>query len=161
MCVCICVCCPKLWMSAFLMRYPHTGSTMEPEQRGVSRGLSTPDRFAAGLNGSNGSRVHKIFVIDAAFKFIFTFLLLLSACRRRLMQITHNTENKCQSLHDCWSDLPFMCQKHSNYPNVKSKLNKLKATLSAGEHRSEMTTSQKALMSWTVRCSDPCMRQQD
>lgn len=80
MCVCICVCaCAVQNVDVSIPRVlPHTGSTMGPEQRDVSRGLSTADGFAAGMNGFGGSRVHKIFVIDAAFKFIFKFY-----CQRR------------------------------------------------------------------------------
>lgn len=46
---------------------PDAGSTMEPEQRDMSHGLSSPSP-AAGLNASAGSRVHK--VKDKTFTFI-------------------------------------------------------------------------------------------
>lgn len=55
---------------------PDAGSTMEPEQRGVSHGLSAPDRSAAGLNGGGGGRVHK--VKHATFMFL---LLLQLDCQ--------------------------------------------------------------------------------
>ena len=47
---------------------PAAGSTMEPEQRGASHRLSAPDGFAAELNESVGSKVHK--VKDATSTFI-------------------------------------------------------------------------------------------
>lgn len=65
MCVAICVC---VFSKTVDVSIPDAGSTMEPEQRGVSHGLSTPERSAAGLNASGGSRVHK--VKDATSKFI-------------------------------------------------------------------------------------------
>lgn len=50
---------------------PDAGSTMKPEQRDVSRGLSTPDTSTAGLHCCGGSRVHK--VKDGTFTDITSF----------------------------------------------------------------------------------------
>lgn len=64
---------------------PDAGSTMEPEQRDVSHGLSAPDRSAAGLNASGGRRVHK--VKDATFKFVLSRLLLFLECWREIWSV--------------------------------------------------------------------------
>lgn len=65
MCVCICV---RVLSKTVTVSIPDAGSTMEPEQRDVSHGLSTADGSATGLSASGGSNVHK--VKDATFKLI-------------------------------------------------------------------------------------------
>lgn len=71
-CVCICVCVLSKTVDVSI---PDAGSTMEPEQRDVSRGLSTPDKSTGGLNCCGGTRVHK--VKGATFTYILSVLLLL------------------------------------------------------------------------------------
>lgn len=61
---------------------PDAGSTMEPEQRDMSHRLSTPDRSAAGLNASGGSRVPK--TQDATFKFCIIFAAPLRLLERNM-----------------------------------------------------------------------------
>lgn len=53
--------CPCAFFSKTVdVSIPDAGSTMEPEQRDVSHGLSAPDRSAAGLNASGGSGARKV-----------------------------------------------------------------------------------------------------
>lgn len=75
MCVRICV---RALSKTVDVSIPDAGGTMEPEQRDVSRGLSAPERSAAGLNASDGRRAPK--VKDAAFKFILSCLLFFLDC---------------------------------------------------------------------------------
>lgn len=79
MCVCICVC---VFSKTVDVSIPDAGSTMQPEQRDMSHGLSTTDISAAGLNASGGSRVHKVGIKDATF--ILTCLLLLLDCWKEI-----------------------------------------------------------------------------
>lgn len=57
---------------------PDAGSTMEPEQRDMSHGLSSPSP-AAGLNASGGSRVHNFYVylitFAAPFRLLYTDIM--------------------------------------------------------------------------------------
>lgn len=75
--MCVCILCACVLSKTVNVSIPDAGSTMEPEQRDVSRGLSAADiSAAAGLNASGG--VHK--VKDETFRFILTCLLLILDC---------------------------------------------------------------------------------
>lgn len=51
---------------------------MEPEQRGASHRLSATDGSAAGLNGSVGSRVHKVKDVTSVYLDSFTAFFTIS-----------------------------------------------------------------------------------